>query len=679
MIKRIIFVVVFFLLLLMPSPVAANTLCTCSKCPDLSQDLLRLTSFEVDGELPLKAGNTVILRFELQNYGQSDVVFGSDGVFAIAKHSGAEAVFLGSVFENQIIKPTEEVDFETSVNLDKAGEWKFWPSYQIQTALGLKTGPDEWNLCLLEAEALPTPSSLPSPVLSPSPLPSPPPSPTPSPSPALSSIPTLAPMPRLTLAPEPVLDPQPQFSDEFSFITEGPVMQEAVGDGDEDGVLNFQDECLDTPARLKDYVFENGCVCQDTDGGFDFDQQGTITFRDRDGEEHVGQDYCSEDNVVEYFCRLDYEEGRSVSDDVGDFRFQHYCGYDYYCFDGSCRLRPGVGVEAAICFAPEGGAMVGTCADGIQNLNEEDVDCGGICPPCNTKCTTDAKYAPADTPCTTHYSTDPHRIDLPWTDSEIELACQLTEVCHPDLDYIIEEATRCCSLMAEADIDGMVDPNLCREARNLSRADCDVLYPWSTCYGLCQKCTSLYIIKGLGSYARWMQGYTHLYRDGGACEDGDCYYSEGSAPAEMLVNDLKTGICRDYAQVLTTLLRKAGLSQSSVANFCDGRHCYNVVRLPGDSQWHVVDTTGNTADINLGGLPTAYPYCFALNETNWCFDGVMSTGESCDSGFVGEHAGHNYDFDADSLPGCRHGVACARDLYSVPGWAPAIENIVGCD
>lgn len=674
MVKRIIFGVGFFLLLLTSAPVKASPLCTCSQCPDLSQDLLRLTGFELGGHLPLKEGDVITLQFKLQNYGQSDIVFGSQGVFAVAKHSDTDAVFLGSMFQNQTIRPMEEIDFETSANLDKAGEWKFWPSYQIQVALGQKMGPDEWNLCLLEAEALPTSS----PTLSPSPLPSPPASPIPSPSPALSLIPTLVSMPRLTLVPTLILA-HPKAPDRFSFITDGPVMQEAVEDGDGDGVLNFQDECLDTPSRLKDHVFENGCVCQDTDDGLDFDRQGTITYRDRNGEEHVGQDYCSGDNVIEYYCDLDYEEGRSTSTDAGDFRLQRYCGYDYYCFNASCRLRPGVGVEAAICFAPEGSAMEGTCTDGIQNLNEEGVDCGGICSPCNTKCITETKYAPADTPCTAHYPTDPHRIDLPWTDNEIELACQLTEVCHPDLDYIIEEAAQCCSLMEEADIDGTVDPNLCREARNLSRADCDVLYPWSTCYGLCQKCTSLYIIKGLGSYARWMQGYTHLYRDGGACEDGDCYYSDGSAPAEMLVNDLKTGICRDYAQVLTTLLRKAGLPQSNVANFCDGRHCYNVVKLPGDSQWHVVDTTGNLADISLGGLPTDYPYCFALNEANWCFDGVMSTGESCEQGFVGEHAGYDYDFDADSLPGCQHGVACGRDLYSVPGWSPAIENIVGCD
>ena len=518
--------------------------------------------------------------------------------------------------------------------------------------------------------------TLPTSTPSPTPMPTPIFTPTLTPTPSPLSLPTLVPASHFTPAPALILKPGPP---EFSFITEGPVMQEAIEDGDEDGILNFQDECPNTSFRLKDYVFENGCVCQDTDGGIEKFEQGTIAFRDREGEEHTYEDYCSGDNVIEYFCHPDYEEGRSRDTDPHNFRFSLYCGRDYQCLNGKCQLRPGVGVAPAICFAREGGALEGTCADGIQNLNEEGVDCGGICPPCNTKCTTETKYAPADTPCTAHYPTDPHRADWQWTDNESELVCQLTEVCHPDLDYIIEEATQCCSLMDETDIGGMPDPNLCREARNLSSADCDVLYPWSTCYGLCQKCIGLYIIKGLGRYARWMQGYNHLYNSGGACENGDCYYSGVHiAPSEMLVNDFKTGICRDYAQVTTTLLRKAGLIQSSIANVCDGLHCYNVVRLPGDSQWHVVDTTGNSADINLGGLPTGYPYCFTLDESNWCFDGITSSGESCEEGFTGEHTGNDYDFDADCPPSCHPGIACARDLYSVPGWAPTIQNIVGC-
>jgi len=661
-IKEILFGVVLLFLLLSTSPVEAATFCSCPDCPDVSGDLLRLTDFSVTGASPLKKEGTITVKFKLQNYGQSNITFGPQGVLVVAKDPDSPAgTFFGFTFQNQIIKPMEEINFEVSKNLDKAGEWKIWPSYQIQTALGPKIGPDEWNTCKLEVENLPTFT----------------PTPTPSPTPTRSPLLTLAPAPHLT--PLPALILTPELPDRFSFITDGPIMREAFEDGDEDGILNLQDECLNTPSGLKNHVFESGCVCQDTDNGLVYNEAGTITLRDGDGEEHVYEDYCSGDNVIEYFCHPDYEEGRLRNTDPSNFRRPHYCGSDYHCLNGRCQLRPGVGVVPAICFAPEGSAMEGTCADGIQNLNEEGVDCGGICPPCNTKCTTSTKYAPADTPCTTHYSTDPHRIDLPWTDSEAELVCQLTEVCHPDLDYIIEEATQCCSLMEEADIGETPDPHLCREARNLSQADCDVLYPWSTCYGLCQKCVSLYIIKGLGRYARWMQGYHDLYASGGACEnDGDCYYSGGKAPSEMLVNNLKTGICRDYAQVLTTLLRKAGLVQSSIANVCDGRHCYNVVRFPGDSQWHVVDTTGNTADINLGGLPTAYPYCFTLDESNWCFDGVTSSGESCETGFTGEHAGNNYDFDADCSSSCRPGIACARDLYNIPGWAPGIENLVGC-
>jgi hypothetical protein len=484
---------------------------------------------------------------------------------------------------------------------------------------------------------------------------------TPTTLPTPTSTPTATPMPTiLAPSPPPPIEGPIELIEGFSFITDGPVMPGAFGDGDEDGVMNLWDECLHTPEELRDLVFENGCLCQDSDGGLNYTEQGSLTYRFSGGE-GGGSDYCSGGMLREFACNPDYEEGRV---DYTEARLMRdvtcsSLGPDYQCRDGRC-----IPVREAIpmfCWSSDG-----TCADGIQNQDEEGVDCGGKCPPCNTRCTTGTKYAPPDTPCTTYYPTDTHRIDWPWTDNEFEYTCQFHEVCHPDLDHVIEEATRCCSIQSthsgmtsgeslaamEAEINAMPDPELCREARNLTGRSAS-----------CKKCVGLYIIKGLGNFARWMVGYTWLYPEHNVYGDID------QAPAEQLINDYQTGVCRDYSEALTTLLRKAGYSPREVGGFCDGAHCYNVVKLPGESNWHVVDTTGNNIGINFGGLPSGYPYCQNLEESNWCWDGVLSTGGSC-TGSELKDIEHTFS--------CQPGLCCGRDLLSIPGWAPTTDQIVGC-
>jgi hypothetical protein len=484
---------------------------------------------------------------------------------------------------------------------------------------------------------------------------------TPTSLPTPTSSPTATPMPTiLAPSPPPPIEGPFELGQGFTFITEGPIMQEAFNDGDGDGVVNFLDECPRTPAELAERVFENGCLCQESDGGLDYVTEGSITYQFEGGEASA-RDYCSDGTLRETACNPDYEEGIVTHEEAMISR-EIACtslGSSYQCRDNRC--IPVVEAIPMFCWSSDG-----TCADGIQNQDEEGVDCGGICPPCNTLCTTGTKYAPSDTPCTTNYPSDAHRIDWPWTDNELEYTCQFHEVCHPDLDHVIEEALRCCSIQSarigmtreeslraeEAEIDAMPDPDLCRVARAMTGDSAS-----------CKRCVGLYIVKGLGSFARWMVGYNWLY------PEHNVYGVVDQAPAEKLVNEYQTGICRDYAEVVTTLLRKAGYSVREVGDFCDGAHCYNVVKFPGEREWHVVDTTGNILGINFAGLPSGYPYCQNLEEANWCWDGVLSTGGSCTGGEVQ---------DIDHAFSCAPGMACNRDLQSVPGWAPTTDQIVGC-
>jgi len=230
------------------------------------------------------------------------------------------------------------------------------------------------------------------------------------------------------------------------------------------------------------------------------------------------------------------------------------------------------------------------------------------------------KYYPLDTPCQDIWPNAPER-------------CQQMEVCHPDLDWIVDEAIAAC---------------------NNSGGDR-------------KRCRGLYIINSFGPEARYMRGYavfkaccsgypectrmcspsltgTCSFKEGFndnvanlSCRPdewgvsawhSDSNMSENSAvmgmfPTHATVNILQTGVCIDYAAALTTMLRKAGYNQSEVfSTFSTGYdlplvgdhpgHAYNLVLLPGDAKYHIVDTTGNGDGINLGGVPGYFRFtgCF---------------------------------------------------------------------
>jgi hypothetical protein len=503
-------------------------------------------------------------------------------------------------------------------------------------------------------------------------------------------------------------------------VTDGPIMPGAFEDGDDDGVINIEDECPGTPAGSS--VYDNGCRCRDTDRGMEIYDAGNATHLDGPMEFNE-TDRCWGDTLRENFC---------TDRDTPDFRV---ITCEHGCENGACKtltfeMAP---TEMEIMVRAACASASGTCSDEIQNQDETGVDCGGICPPCNTLCTTPTKYAPADTPCTKHFvgggtyvsasgrrtegvytvsndrESDPYRVDYTWTNNGLECVCQFYEVCDEGLDFVIDEALDCCS-RGGSEIASAAEPDLCEEALRESGGDC-------------KKCTGLYIILGLGRYARWMQGYSRTIGMnyivcGGCGEDHWC----DAAPAERLINEHHTGICRDYSLAVSTLLRKAGYTQNEVFNFCDGAHCYNLVKFPGDSMYHVVDTTGNTQDVTLGGLPGGYPYCDNLNESKWCYK-VRTTNRRGDPSYyytgpisdVYEYwrvvgSGGSYDYPMRSgggagmlgctkfsdcndicgseagtcpsgiscLPQSGPGVAVGKDNFAIPDFAPSVNEVIGC-
>ena len=265
-----------------------------------------------------------------------------------------------------------------------------------------------------------------------------------------------------------------------------------------------------------------------------------------------------------------------------------------------------------------------TVTDGSGCASRDSIELGVAPPSACSDVSPLPRYYPVDTPCR----------DI-WPNGTE--SCQEIEVCHPDLDYIVLDAVRCCN--------GTASSPACAWAR--AHADGDN-----------KRCRVLYIIRAFGPDAVYMQGYalfkaccsgypectrtswpslagTVSFREGFnqnvanlSCRQeewgvsawrSDTNMSENSAvlglfPAHATVNILQTGVCVDYAAALTTALRKAGYNKSEAMVAASlgydlpllgdhPGHAYNLVKLPGEEGYHIVDTTGNGEGINPEGLP----------------------------------------------------------------------------
>jgi hypothetical protein len=265
-----------------------------------------------------------------------------------------------------------------------------------------------------------------------------------------------------------------------------------------------------------------------------------------------------------------------------------------------------------------------TVTDGSGCASRDSIELGVAPPSACSDVSPLPRYYPVDTPCR----------DI-WPNGTE--SCQEIEVCHPDLDYIVLDAVRCCN--------GTASSPACAWAR--AHADGDN-----------KRCRGLYIIRAFGPDAVYMQGYalfkaccsgypectrtswpslagTVSFREGFnqnvanlSCRQeewgvsawrSDTNMSENSAvlglfPAHATVNILQTGVCVDYAAALTTALRKAGYNKSEAMVAASlgydlpllgdhPGHAYNLVKLPGEERYHIVYTTGNGEGINPEGLP----------------------------------------------------------------------------
>ncbi|MFO7966122.1 MAG: PKD domain-containing protein, partial [Archaeoglobaceae archaeon] len=85
-----------------------------------------------------------------------------------------------------------------------------------------------------------------------------------------------------------------------------------------------------------------------------------------------------------------------------------------------------------------------------------------------------------------------------------------------------------------------------------------------------------------------------------------CCFSD--LPAHASMQYLDTGTCVDYSVVLTTLLRMSGYEDHEVYSTrsdCpgDSGHAFNLIKLPGDSKYTLIDNVGNCNGYRPGNTP----------------------------------------------------------------------------
>jgi hypothetical protein len=203
-------------------------------------------------------------------------------------------------------------------------------------------------------------------------------------------------------------------------------------------------------------------------------------------------------------------------------------------------------------------------------------------------------YFPPDTPCQDS-----------WPNGSAD--CMEHEVCHAGLDYIVADAVNCCD---GTPIQG--------EACAFAAANSE---------GSKKRCRGLYIIKALGTEARYMRGYA-LFK---ACCSGypectracladlagTCAFREG------FNGNVSNLSCRPEDWGLEGWRSDTNMSDEAITTASSGYnlpllgdhpgHAYNIVKLPGEDRYYFVDTTGNAEGINLQGLPDYFWFtgCFA--------------------------------------------------------------------
>ena len=83
------------------------------------------------------------MRFTLRNVGGEPVRFAE--AFVAARAPDDDNRDFGEAYDNQVLAPRATVAVSSSIIVDRAGVWMFWPCYEIGRGNHERGCPDEWR------------------------------------------------------------------------------------------------------------------------------------------------------------------------------------------------------------------------------------------------------------------------------------------------------------------------------------------------------------------------------------------------------------------------------------------------------------------------------------------------------------------------------------------------------
>jgi hypothetical protein len=339
----------------------------------------------------------------------------------------------------------------------------------------------------------------------------------------------------------------------------------------------------------------------------------------------IGQSCCAKECGSDFTC-----DGKQPGDN---------CGYTPEGMSKHCDPNCGCIVDTK---------AESTCSDNKKNQDETGIDCGGPCAPCNSKCKTGTIYSPSDSGCEEAWpipggygNYDENQMII--GNYEFGHKCEVMEICSPELDYIIQEASDCCS--------GKVTDKF----KSFKEGGCEWAKEEADKFdGSNKACRSLYILKYITGetfekkYKRFppipYMSCTSGLTDGEVeaqfpdymgecgpksflshkvknipecsklpCNDpfankNNCFEGLGwesdtdmsqnncfptIGPTHAVVNIMEAGMCIQSSLSILTLLRKAGFSEDEVFVAEGHGHAFLLLKIPGDDKFHAIETSSN--------------------------------------------------------------------------------------
>jgi hypothetical protein len=111
---------------------------------DISPESIELFGLQASGPNdPPRIGDRIDVRFTLRNDGSAPVTFAE--AFVAARAPDDDNRDFGAAYEGQVLTTRATITVSSSIVVDRAGLWDFWPCYDIKRGTRERGCPDGWR------------------------------------------------------------------------------------------------------------------------------------------------------------------------------------------------------------------------------------------------------------------------------------------------------------------------------------------------------------------------------------------------------------------------------------------------------------------------------------------------------------------------------------------------------